>query len=211
MTGTASAGLGPTAEPGPTDEAPDAVAARLGAHVRRLRLRRGDTLVQVAERTGLSHPFLSQVERGLAQPSLSSLRRIAVALGTSPIELVAAAEDRPHTVEHAVPPFEVHRRGDRPQLAAGFADGDARMLAHSDRPFHPIEFTGSDAEPGPSYVHDEDEFVLVTRGTVVIELDGRRDLLDEGDAVYYAGGVPHRWWAAAGEYRLLIVKERPRV
>lgn len=194
-------------------EHPDALAARLGAHIRRLRQRRGDTLVQVAERTGLSHPFLSQIERGLAQPSLSSLRRIAVALGTSPIELVAAAEDRPQGDDDGdgAPRVEIRRSGDRPQLAAGFADGDARMLAHSDRPFHPIAFVGSDPVPGPSYVHDEAEFLLVTRGSIVIELDGHVDRLAEGDAVSYTGGVAHRWWAAAGEYRLLIVKERPRL
>ena len=41
---------------------------------------RGLSLVRLAEITDLSHPFLSQVERGHARPSISSLQRIAVAL-----------------------------------------------------------------------------------------------------------------------------------
>src|SRR3546814_5614821 len=54
------------------DPAGDAAAnLRLGASIRHLRHARGRTLVQLAEATGLSHPFLSQLERGLAQPSLS--------------------------------------------------------------------------------------------------------------------------------------------
>jgi transcriptional regulator with XRE-family HTH domain len=43
----------------------------MGATLRELRRRNGLTLVQLAERTDLSHSFLSQIERGLAQPSMS--------------------------------------------------------------------------------------------------------------------------------------------
>jgi transcriptional regulator with XRE-family HTH domain len=186
---------------------PDAAAVRLGAHIRRLRRARGDTLVQVAARTDLSHPFLSQLERGLAQPSLSSLRRIAVALGTSPIELVAAAED---LAPSATPPRVEFRRGAEPAPdAAGFAEGTARMLAHSDRPFHPLQYVSDNRTPGEYYEHAEDEFLYVIAGTVIVDLDGRVETLLTGDAVYYAGGVRHRWWSDTGEYRLFVVKERP--
>ena len=67
-----------------------AAGARLGSHIRMLRKTRGLTLVQLAERTQLSHPFLSQLERGLEQPSLGSLRRIAIALETSKGNLALA-------------------------------------------------------------------------------------------------------------------------
>ncbi|RXZ68114.1 helix-turn-helix domain-containing protein [Agromyces albus] len=188
----------------------DAAALRLGAHIRRLRRSRGDTLVQLAELTDLSHPFLSQLERGLAQPSLSSLRRIAVALGTSPIELVAAAED---TADSAAKPpvVEVRRAGDAAPDGPGFAEGTARMLAHSARPFHPLEYEGRNTSPGDYYVHAEDEFLYATAGPVMVDLDGEIVMLDTGDAVYYAGGVRHRWWSEAGIFRLIVVKERSRV
>lgn len=52
----------------------DAAGQRLGARIRELRQARGLTLVRLAAATELSHPFLSQLERGLAQPSLASLR-----------------------------------------------------------------------------------------------------------------------------------------
>lgn len=188
----------------------DAAALRLGAHIRRLRRSRGDTLVRLAERTDLSHPFLSQLERGLAQPSLSSLRRIAVALGTSPIELVAAAEDTAEDTAHP-PAVELRRAGERAPRAAGFAEGSARMLAHSDRPFHPLEYRSDNGTPGDYYEHAEDEFLYVIAGPVTVDLDGAVDTLNAGDAVYYAGRVRHRWWSEAGEYRLVVVKQRPGV
>ena len=183
----------------------DEVAAnqRLGAYIRRVRHARGLTLVQLAEATALSHPFLSQLERGLAQPSLSSLRRIAVALQTSPIELIGAS-DAP--AADAVP-VEVHRRGERP-LDATFASGAARMLVHGERPLHPLEMEGTNTEPGETFVHGEDEFAYVLEGEVVFELDGACEQLRAGDSAYYAGGVSHRWWSATGApYRLVVVKQ----
>ena len=47
--------------------------------------------MRLAELSGLSHPFLSQLERGHARPSMVSLERIARALGSSQLELIAAA------------------------------------------------------------------------------------------------------------------------
>ena len=55
----------------------------LGARVRTLRRERGLTLKGLGRLAGLSHPFLSQVERGLARPSVSSVERIAAALDVS--------------------------------------------------------------------------------------------------------------------------------
>ena len=161
---------------------------------------RGLTLVRLADATDLSHPFLSQMERGLAQPSLASLRRIAVALGTSPIELIAAA-DAPVTGQPAI---EVHTRGDG-AISADFAVGTARMLAHGQRPFQPMEYESENAAPGEYFVHDEDEFVYVLVGEVCVELDGAVSLLwrasprTTGAASRIVGGPPTAarigcWW-----------------
>lgn len=186
-------------------ETADASERRLGAHIRLLRQARGLTLVRLAAATELSHPFLSQVERGLAQPSLASLRRIAVALGTSPIELIAAGD----AGSSDGPSIEVHRRGDG-SLSADFALGTARMLAGAGRPFHPMEYSSDNVGAGDCFVHDEDEFVYVLAGTVCVEVDAVESVLQVGDCAYYAGGVSHRWWSADGlPYRLLVVKQGP--
>src|ERR671921_91053 len=57
--------------------------AMIGSSLRGVRRRRGMTLRQVAEAAGVTESFLSQVERDVASPSIATLRRIAVALGTS--------------------------------------------------------------------------------------------------------------------------------
>ncbi len=189
--------------PAPAEAADeDAASRRLGARIRELRTGRGLTLVQVAAATGLSHPFLSQLERGLAQPSLASLRRIAVALETSPIELIAASDGDAGT-PGAV---EVSRAGEG-ALPEGFASGDARLLAHGAAAFHPMEVTADALEPGELFVHDEEEIVYVVEGAIRVDLDGAVHDLGPGDSIYYPGGVSHRWWSQDGEgYRLIVVK-----
>ena len=183
----------------------DAASRRLGAHIRRLRHARDMTLVRLAEATDLSHPFLSQLERGLAQPSLSTLRRIALALETSPIELIAAAD----VPAGGAAEIEVHRSGEQ-LVDNGFAASRARTLAHGTRPMHPLEVAGDNAQPGEAFVHAEDEFVYVLEGTVLIDLAGAVHTMAAGDSVYYRGDVAHRWWSPSGSrYRLLVVKQGP--
>lgn len=65
---------------------------RVGAAVRRRRRALELTLAVVAERSGLSVPFLSQVENDRARPSRSSLEKVADALRTTAVELLAAAD-----------------------------------------------------------------------------------------------------------------------
>ena len=68
-----------------------AAVLRLGARIRELRKARGLTLVQLAAATELSHPFLSQLERGMHEPSVRVLRSVAAALDVSVETLLAQA------------------------------------------------------------------------------------------------------------------------
>ena len=52
----------------------------LGEHVRNIRKKRGITLKELAEKTGLSIGYISQIERDLTDPSLSTLRKLSAAL-----------------------------------------------------------------------------------------------------------------------------------
>ncbi len=184
----------------------DEAVRRLGARIRELRTARGLTLVQLASATDLSHPFISQLERGLAQPSLATLRRLAVALETSPLELIAASEP-PVTA----PAVEVLRAAELGVVPDGFGAGEARLLTHGARGFLPMSVHADALEPGERFVHDEEEFLHVVEGALRVELGpvGETALheLAAGDTIYYPGGVPHRWWSGDGRaYRLLVVK-----
>src|SRR4030095_15694718 len=77
----------------PTGPEPASIEVDLGARIRALRLARGETLRKLAAEAGVTESFLSQVERGVASPSIASVQRIARALGTSIAELFAT-DDR---------------------------------------------------------------------------------------------------------------------
>jgi transcriptional regulator with XRE-family HTH domain len=69
----------------------EAQAAALGAFIRSQRELARLSLRQLAEMTTLSHPYLSQVERGLHQPSVRVLKLIAEALNVSAETLLMQA------------------------------------------------------------------------------------------------------------------------
>ena len=59
----------------------------LGNQIRKERLNRQLTLEKLSKMTGLSKSFLSQVERGLAEPSITSLKKISKEFGFSVVNL----------------------------------------------------------------------------------------------------------------------------
>jgi transcriptional regulator with XRE-family HTH domain len=177
---------------------------RMGGHVRQLRRSRGLTLVQLARLCGLSQPFLSQLERGQARPSMASLYRIARALGSSQLELIAGAAGRsqpPETNGHCLV-----RAGEGDRGPYGL--GEAQLLVRGQRPFFPILFTCDNADPGDFHSHEEDEFLHVLSGACNIEIGESVFELSAGDSLFYVGGTPHRWFSPDGSsYVLFVVKQ----
>lgn len=156
----------------------------LGTRIRHRRHDLGLTLVRLAEASGLSHPFLSQIERGQAKPSMASLRRIAQALGVTESSLLAPA-NRSH-VELV--------RADSGEVIANAEDGGgwSRVVAcgngvvvqeFADGPFEFLE----------PYSHAGDESLYVVSGRVEVMLDGEGSfVLAERDTLTYPGARPHR-------------------
>jgi transcriptional regulator with XRE-family HTH domain len=176
-------------------------ASTLGPTLRGLRQRRGLTLVRLADLAGLSHPFLSQLERGLARPSMASLDRIAAALGTSVVELLAGDSDRrEQVVSHVLPAHE--------GVVGPYGLGTARLLGPELLSFVPMEVRGANVEPGVLHRHAEDEFLTVVEGVLLLDLGDGSHELRVGDSATVAARTPHRWWSPDGApYRLLVVKE----
>ena len=76
----------------------------LGRELRRMRRERGETLSETAERAGISPQYLSEIERGLKEPSSEMIAAVAGALEVTLVELTAAVVDdlKSHAAERAV-------------------------------------------------------------------------------------------------------------
>ncbi|MEV7193027.1 cupin domain-containing protein [Streptomyces sp. NPDC093510] len=169
---------------------------RVGSAVRRRRRQLELTLAVVAERSGLSVPFLSQIENERARPSSRSLQRVADALCTTDVELLAAA-DPARTVE-------VVRADDDTDLDGSTPDARVRELARGHHQLHALEFIG-DHDEGREFQHRNDELMYVVEGAVEMEAEGRAYRLGRGDTLFLTGGVRHRWRATVPDTRVLVV------
>jgi transcriptional regulator with XRE-family HTH domain len=166
--------------------APDDVSTQLGRQIRALRRERDLTLANLAETTGLSLGLISQIERGLSEPSVKALHLLATALGVTIGWFFRdqAAE------EHA---DIVVRRGERRTI--GYAGGIADELL-SPRIDGQLELLlcriapGSGAEP---YVHEGEEAGYVVAGTFELTVDGRTYVLGAGDSFGFASMRPHSY------------------
>jgi transcriptional regulator with XRE-family HTH domain len=158
----------------------------VGERLRELRRFRRCTLRTVADRSGLSESFLSQVERGRSSASIASLRRIADALGVTIADLFEP---------NGAPGPRVLRRAERPSLAFGVL---GRKLLLTPRPLHHLEvFVGELGVGGSTgeqpYAHgDSQELFVVLAGRVQLEVGGGRYELEHGDSIEYRSSTPHR-------------------
>ncbi|MFF0448624.1 helix-turn-helix domain-containing protein [Streptomyces sp. NPDC004609] len=165
---------------------------RVGAAVRRRRRALDLTLASVAERSGLSVPFLSQIENDRARPSVRSLEKVADALETTTVRLIAAS-DAARTV--AV----VRADRDGPPAVPR-----ARRLVRGRHQLEALEFSGEHDTEG-EFQHRNDELMYIADGTVEVEAEGRAYRLGRGDTLFLSGGVRHRWRASGHETRILVV------
>ena len=178
---------------------------RLGSKIRTLRKERGLTLKSLAHSSGLSHPFLSQVERGVARPSMSSLHQISEALGTNASWLLAGSENtREATVVRASDTSVV------PASELGDMDGVRRVVAPEASPFQVVEFSGAPDTFREYWVHDGFETIYVISGVVEVDLDGEIFRLEPSDSISYDTRQPHRLRAATDErVKLLMIEASP--
>ena len=143
------------------------------------------TMAQVAEATGLTSGFLSQLERDLTSVSLSSLARICAVLDV-----------RFGDVLDEAPTGQVIRRRD----AAAWRDigphEDLLLSSRDERRFHLME---SRIPPGASAGDElytfpaEAELVYVLAGRLELRVGGTVHLVEAGDTVTYSPRDPHTW------------------
>jgi len=155
-----------------------------GQRFRRLRVRRGLSLAQVARATGVSVGFLSALERGQMHSSVATLRRIARFYKTSIMLLFDTNGETQHLVRSEHRKVLETSPGVRMELLAW---GNTAMEPHLFR----IKPGGGSGE---SYAHEGEEFLHVLRGEFEIWLNKQEHyVLKSGDSLYFQSSTPHRW------------------
>jgi transcriptional regulator with XRE-family HTH domain len=163
----------------------------VGARVRALREAMDLSLRDLAERSGVSAPMLSQVERGETSPTLAVAGRIAAGLELSLSQLLRLDEGDGVTVVRAAE-----------RLLGGRADGHRYEVLTPALPglraelsLHALAPGSATGGPGDPPIHEPGsrETAYVTEGRLELVCDGKRYEIGEGDAVTFDADLPHHF------------------
>lgn len=189
-------------EAGPADPAPV-----IGRMIRQTRRERRLTVEQLAEQAGVSSGLVSQLERGLGNPSMRNLQKLAYALGLRLGSLFREesppAEPGPAAGALPLRPSRrcaVVRAGARKKLVLPherivyeLLTPDLNRRLEVIRSVVPVDFDNSDVP----FQHEGEECVHVLRGQVEVHVGELAFVLDAGDTITYDAGIPH-WWRNTG-------------
>jgi|SRR5881392_1690589 len=168
------------------------LSLRVGREVRAQREARGLSLNLAAERAGISKTILATIESGAGNPSLETLGRIASALDVPVATLLGHDEV---LVSRLIP-----RNDDAWAVFESGVEGRILHVDGRDRRFEVLELRLPAGERYPSRAHvaGTEELVLCLEGRVTIGPDGHEHELEAGDAVLFAGDVPHAYGSRQG-------------
>jgi transcriptional regulator with XRE-family HTH domain len=157
----------------------------IGPRLREARRARKLSLAGLAERSGLTKGFLSQVERDLTSPSVGTLLRLCRALDLP----VGHLFDGAHT--------PLVRAGERTPIAFGGSGVSEFRLTPAEE--SRVMLLLSEIAPGggsgddPYSLGSDAEVAHVIEGTLHIEVDGTHFQLATGDTLTFDASAPHRW------------------
>ena len=177
-------------------------ADALGARIRSLRDAMGLSLRDLAARSGVSAPMLSQVERGETSPTLQVATRIAHGLELRLSQLLRLNEQGAVTVVRSVERRQGPGAGGHsyeiltPPLPGQRAELSRHTLA-------PGATTGGPGDP-PMHEPGSRETALVDSGTVVLICDGASYELAPGDCVTFDADLQHRFENPGTEQAVLL-------
>lgn len=156
----------------------------VGGKIREYRTRNNLTLKELSQRTGLAISFISQVERDNGNPTLSSLKAIAKALNvTVGYFFTTGGEEPPKVVHEGERRALIPRPGVTYQLLTSRLSGLAQFM-------HVIFEPGS-TEGETAIQHEGEEYILVLKGRMRLQLGGQEYILRKGDSFGYPSTTPH--------------------
>jgi transcriptional regulator with XRE-family HTH domain len=162
----------------------------VGPRVRVLREAMDLSLRDLAQRSGVSAPMLSQVERGETSPTLQVAARIAAGLDLRLSQLLRLDEEGMVTVVR------------REERRTGGADGHGYEILTPPLPGQRAEVSRHTLAPGastggpgdpPMHEPGSRETAVIESGTVTLLIDGARHELRAGDSVTFDADLPHHF------------------
>lgn len=186
----ADEGTPPGAAPIAATNAPEStdLAPVVGGNLRRLRTRRGLSLEKLAQISGVSRAMLGQIELGQSAPTINVLWKIARAL-----EVTFSALISTRTQSGAL----VLRAAESKLLTSKDRSFSSRALFPFDEPrrveFYELRLAAGAIEDADAHPPGTSENLVLTAGTVEIDVAGDTHRLDAGDSILFEADTPHAY------------------
>jgi len=165
----------------------DAVSVNIGERLRELREARNISMRALATKSGLSANALSMIERGKTSPSVSTLYKLADALGVSITSFFGSDAERKQVV------FLKADERARMAFTRGIFEGlGGEQFVGRVEPF--LLTLENSANSGPNNMsHTGHEFVFCLRGQLEYQVERQIYQLSAGDSLLFAAQLKHRW------------------
>lgn len=166
------------------------MTVEVGERVRALREAKDLSLRDLAQRSGVSAPMLSQVERGEASPTLTVAHKIARGLDLTLSRLLRLDEEPHIVVVGSKGRRRVRRDGHRYEELTPALPGQPHAVTR--HTLRPGAATGGPGDP-PLHEPGSRETAVLERGRLVLVIGDERRELIEGDAVTFDADIPHHF------------------
>lgn len=163
----------------------------IGKKIATIRKSKNLTIKDLAEKANVTASMLSQLERGLANPSINTLKTIALALDVQLFTFFIEDETKDNLVvkpsdrKQMIIPSEGHELITY-ELLSPDLKGDVELAIMT---LTPKSHTSKD-----NFKHTGEEVAYVSKGQVHLFLDDEKIELDEGDSVRIPPNMLHRWY-----------------
>jgi transcriptional regulator with XRE-family HTH domain len=179
----------------------------IGPRLRHRRLELGMTARELARRVDCSPSLISQVERGRAVPSVSTLWALVTALRISMDRLFDPAQEGPAGIEEngsaaarATTDSPVLRRNARPRISLerGVVWERLTAAAEKDMEFLEVCYSVEQSAPAAEHAiqHNGQEYAVIIEGALSTQIGFERYVLEVGDSLTFDSTIPHRFWNA---------------
>ena len=153
----------------------------IGEYIKRIRKSRKITLQQMSEATGLSVGYLSLMERGMNNPTISNLHKVCKMLNTTLADLFTNLEENRTCV----------KKNERKIIIDVPGSIRYEAVTEGKRPINCTCVTIYDNNDHEIGKHISDEHGVVLQGSLSITIEGVTYDLEEGDAIYIPVGSRH--------------------
>lgn len=178
-----------------------------GKRLRKLRQSRNLVLDELVAKTGLSRPYLSQIETGKASPSLQTVHNLAGALNVPVTYFFADDGLSAHVI----------RKNERPVITFGPPDsvtGQPMRLTMLSAPNRKVELVILEIPEGYNAAkqdqgHEGEEVFLVLAGRIRAEQGEHSFEAAEGDSFHWDGTIPHAIHNIGDEPAKVLVARSP--